>query len=282
MLLSLILAKQVVNPKRATPKRSIEVEKENNLWFDFDKVKKEELHIKSYDGYDLFGYFVPAKEKSNKYVIISHGHTWTLSGSVKYYEIFKNLGYNAILYDDRGHGHNKKTTISMGLRGSKDLIEIIKYTRKRFGDDIYLGLQGESMGSGLEILALKYKPKVDFVINDCGYGNFSHVLRDQLKKMHLPKFLMYTTNFVSKTFYKIDLTSVNPIEALKDNYIPICFMHGRDDKLISYKESENMFNETKGYKEIHIFEKSDHAMSLRNNSEEYTSIVSNFLKTISL
>lgn len=280
MLLSLFLAKQVVNPKRSTYENSVNVEKKNKCWFDFDKMDKEEIHIKSFDGYDLFGYYVPNPIASNKYVIISHGHTWTLSGSIKYLDIYRRLGYNCIVYDDRGHGHNKRTTISMGLLESKDLIEVINYTKNRFGMDIYLGLQGESMGSGLEIMALKYSPDVKFIVNDCGYGNFTNVLKGSLEKFHLPMFFLKTTNFVSKKVYKVDILNIKPIENLKDNTIPICFMHGGSDKLISYKESENMASETKGYSELHIFDNSDHAMSLRDNREEYFQFVKNFLDKV--
>ncbi|MEG2015153.1 MAG: hypothetical protein RR086_05415, partial [Clostridia bacterium] len=50
----------------------------------------------------LFGYFIDADVKiSDKTVIISHGINGNLIQSVKFAQLFREIGYNVVLYDHR-------------------------------------------------------------------------------------------------------------------------------------------------------------------------------------
>ena len=134
------------------------------------------------EGKELWGGFLPADRESKYYVILSHGYTSTRYGMYKYAVLWRKLGFHCVLYDIRGHGVNKRTACTFGIKESKDLMALIADTYERYGADIHVGLHGESMGAGLQIMALEYGPKVDFIVNDCGYSEILPVLRWKVKQ----------------------------------------------------------------------------------------------------
>jgi alpha-beta hydrolase superfamily lysophospholipase len=271
-------ARLIAYPHLFTMKETWEIEKKKNLVFAYPSYPKELLLIPSFDGYVLHGTYVPNATPSNKYVIISHGNTYTRFGSLKYLDLFYQEGYNVLIYDDRGHGENAKNVCTMGVKESRDLLALIAYVHRRFGESIVLGLHGESMGAAITLLALVDHPSVDFAVIDCPYADLDDVLKHQLKiRYHLPGFLVPLSGKVCRLCYGYDFCQVKPIEALKDNTVPLCFMHGEADTFIDKSHSVRMAKATKGYAEVHFFAGAEHAQSFPLHPAEYRQIVHGFL-----
>jgi alpha-beta hydrolase superfamily lysophospholipase len=279
--LLLYCAHLVAYPHLFGMEETYEIEKGKNFLFDYPTYAKENWVISSYDGYPLHGTYVPHPTPSKKYVIITHGNTYTRYGSLKYLDIFRKEGFNVFIYDDRGHGENPKAVCTMGEKESKDLLAIIQYFYQRFGMDITLGLHGESMGAAISLMALAYHPKLAFVVADCPYADLPDVLKHQLKiHYHLPGFLVPLSGKVCRLFYGYDFCQVKPIEALKDNAVPLCFMHGEEDSFIDFSHSLRLAKATKGYQEVHLFSGAEHAKSFELHPEDYRLIVHQFLEKI--
>lgn len=275
------LAAFVVHPAYISLEKNEKIEKERKFWRDYNEIGKEEYSVFSYDGYELHVAYIPSIRPSKKFVVISHGYTSNRYGSLKYMHMFRKFGFHCLIYDDRGHGANIPVDCTMGVRESKDLIAVINDTYTRFGHDIWLGLHGESMGSGLQIMSLAYHPKVHFIVNDCGYADLMHVLEENLVKMfHLPKWLAYPASVMCKFLYDYEFTEVRPIDELKDNQVPICFIHGSDDGFIDMSHSVRMHEADAGYSELHLFPGADHAQSMFTDEKRYYSIVENFLRKV--
>ena len=277
-----VLALYVVHPRRHTLESSRSCEEKAGVFGNFDFLTSTSYLIRSHDNYELHAEFFTAPEPSNKYVIISHGYTYTRYGSVKYFHQFRRLGYNCIIYDDRGHGENIRTKCTLGLHESEDLMAVISDTYDRYGKDIYLGLHGESMGSALQITALKYHPKVKFIINDCGFADLMGVLCHKVAlDFHLPRWVVYPASVMSRILFGYAFTAVRPIDSLSDNIdIPICFVHGADDNFITPDHSQRMHKSTRAYTELHLFPGADHAQCLRSDPDRYFRMLSDFLAKI--
>ena len=159
-MIGLLMMHYVSHPKRSTYQETKEREISHGHWGDYHNIPKEDWNITSFDGSLLHGYFLP--NDSNKYVIITHGYTDTHHGSVKYANIYYDLGFNVYLYDIRFHGLNehKKNYCTMGDAESKDLSAVIAAVYERFGSDIFLGIHGESLGAASSVLALEHKWKM--------------------------------------------------------------------------------------------------------------------------
>lgn len=246
----------------------------------YDAMEKVDYTIKSYDGYELHVEYLKNPIKSGKYVIISHGYTDNHIGSLKYTGNWLDLGFNVILYDLRGHGENEETFCTYSVRESKDLIELIRDTRERYCDIEVMGIQGESLGSATSIACLQYKPEIDFVVADCGFSEIESVMAMGLKGMHLPPQMVKVASLCAKLKYGYYYKDMRPIDALKDNEIPIMFIHGKKDDFIVPSHSINMQKATKGYSEIWLVDEATHAASVLFDKQGWKQHVEEFLEKI--
>ncbi len=272
------------------PRTNLEASKNweysHGFFRDFDKRETVKYTLTAEDGHVIHVEYVPNPDfpDSRKVMVISHGYTSSRYGGLKYLNLWMRLGYSCVLFDQRFHGANSrklKYNCTLGVKESRDLMLIIEDTYKRLGDDIYMGLQGESMGSATQITALKYHPRVHFLVNDCGFAYMVDVLKGELKNLfHLPTWLVYPASFFSRILFGWSYLKNRPIDSLKDNEIPICFVHGDKDMLINMSHSLDMQKATKGYSEVNIFEGAAHADSLYSNEERYFEMLEKFLKKV--
>ena len=278
LILALRLASFVMTGVRQTLDDAMKWQSERYDTSFYNDLAHTDYTVKSYDGYELHARLLLCPNHSGRYVIISHGYTDNRIGSLKYAKMYIALGYSCILYDLRGHGLNRKTFTTYGIREGKDIAELVKDTRRRCSDAVRLGLHGESLGAASTITSLQYKPEVDFVVADCGFSDIDNVLRKGYRSAGAPVLLVDIANLGAKLRYHYSLDSMRPIDSLPDNEIPILFIHGADDTFITPKNSEDMAKSTKGYSELHMIDGAGHAESMLNQPEEYEKIVSEFLK----
>ena len=246
----------------------------------YDAADKNDYKITSYDGYELNVQFIPAKVSSDRYVIISHGYSDNRFGALKYGFIYRDMGYNIIVYDLRGHGLNEPTYCTYSVRESKDLLELIKDTRERYDNVSVLGLQGESLGAATSLAALESKPEIDFLVADCPFEDIEKVLKDGMKNFHIPGILLDLANPFIKLRYGVTFRDMRPIDRITENQVPILFMHGAADWFITPDNSEDMCRVTVGYSDIMLIEGAEHAMSVIVDPEGYEAKVREFLLNI--
>jgi len=276
-----MLARVAVRPRVHTLQYELDKLKEIAYMKEEEILITNEHEVTTYDGYKLWVGFVPGNLENQHYVILSHGYTSTRYGMYKYAALWRRMGYHCIIYDNRGHGVNEPSVISFGWRESKDLMAVIEDTYNRYGKDIKLGLHGESMGAGLQLMALKLQPKVDFIINDCGYSEILPVIKWKAKSgMNLPEWLADLVSPFAKLLFGFSFKEVRPIDNLKYNEIPICFVHGKEDTFTHTWHSQKMFEANKGYKELHLFEGADHAECVVVDTERYFKMMQDFVSKV--
>lgn len=275
------MARFAVRPKVHTLEHELEFLKKLD-YMQGESIEIEQEHtITTYDGQKLWVGFVPGDPENRHYVVLSHGYTSTRYGMYKYAVLWRKLGYNCVIYDNRGHGVNVPSTVTFGFKESKDLMAVIEDTYKRFGEDIQIGLHGESMGAGLQLMALSYKPEVDFIINDCGYSELLPVLRWKVNQaFHLPRWLADAASPFGRLMYGFWFQEIRPIDCLKDNEIPICFVHGTKDSFTAHWHSEKMYEVNKGYKELHLYKGVDHAECVVSDPERYLKMLDKFVRKV--
>ena len=276
----LLMASYVLHGKRQTLEEAggWQADHYDISWYDV--IEKKSYILKSFDGYELHVELLLNKKPSDDYVIVTHGFTDNRLGALKYARIYLDLGYNVVIYDLRGHGENEPSICTYTIRERKDLRDLIKDTRRRHPDLRRLGIHGESLGAATSIAVLNYQPDIDFVVSDCAFSDLRNVLKEAVKAMHLPEQLVDLAGFFMKLRYKVSFDDMRPIDSLARNRIPIMFMHGQDDSLISPMNSADMYQVTEGLKELHFFPGAPHAESVLVSPESYADIVKEFLKVV--
>ena len=230
------------------------------------------------DGYEVHATIWKAKEETNKYLINLHGLGVNQAYQGKYIQMYRNLGYNIITYDERGQGKNKKHIITMGKIESLDFLDIVKDTYLRFGKDIYLGAQGESMGGGTLTYSLRYNPDIKFACLDCPYSSVQNQVESVLKKWHIPLWLGKIGNFISSIYYGVNFYKVRPVDEINNYKGPLGIFDGDKDNLVPPEESKIIYDAYESYKELHYYDCVNHAYSLIEHKEEYTEDMRKFLE----
>ena len=273
------LASQIAAPNVSTLDKEISWEKEHGLWGNYDSYEKEEYTVKAYKDYELHVTLVKNPVETDKYVIISHGFKSNRYGAVKYVDTYMDLGFNCIIYDLRDHGENAKAALSLGQFESEDLEKLIEDSYNRYGN-IKLGLHGESMGAATSLMVLAKKPKVDFVVADCGFSNLYDLLHAAYDVAKVGAVLP-SVNLAMKLRYGYDMKKTSPKDALVGNEVPICFIHGEADTFILPENSQVNKDATAGYSELHLVPNAAHAQSREVLGEaEYRGIIGDFLNNI--
>lgn len=279
-LFAFALLTYVIKPKRISLENCMEIEKSKDFWGDFEVFEKEECDIVAEDGYLLHGILL--KNPGDKYVIITHGYRYTRWGSVKYANLFYKLGYNVYIYDLRHHGNNVNCFCSMGHHESKDILAIAEYLRERFGEEIEIGLHGESLGAASSMLALGEDDRFAFCVEDCGFADLGLLLERLCKKrIGFPEKVSHLASVACKVRYGYRLDEIMPIEGVRKNdRTPILFIHGDADDFITPDHCAMLYQASRAKKEMVLFEGAMHAKSFEVDRDRYYSVVENFLREI--
>ncbi|MGE6629437.1 alpha/beta hydrolase [Bacillus sp. NPDC077027] len=245
----------------------------------FTRLKKEKVRIPSQYGYDLHGFFVGPHD-TKRTIILCHGVTVSLINSVKYMKLFHGLGWNVLLYDHRRHGMSGGKTTSYGFYEKEDLAQVVKWLRKKTGQDTMIGIHGESMGAVTTLLyAAEQEAKADFYIADCPFATFEDQLIYRLKtdfKLSSRWIVPVADRFLKwRDGYSIH--QVAPLDVIDQVEKPILFIHSRHDDYIPCEQSEKLYERKKGDKKLFIAPYGAHAMSYSENKELYEEVVDHFL-----
>ena len=218
-----------------------------------------------------------------KVAVICHGHTWNRILSVRYANIFYAKGYNVVIYDHAYFGESEGTHTTIGDKERYDLSTVLDYTRQLFGKDALVALHGESLGAVTVLLELGLRNDIDMVVADCPFSKTMSYYRELCKHLtHLPGFpIVDFSNIMAKRKFNYDFTLVNPIDAVASSAVPICFIHGKEDKFIQPHHSQDMYKVSRNpMSELHLIDNAGHARSFHVDHETYTQIVNDFIDKV--
>ena len=283
LLIGYLMMRFVTHPNRPDFEETHRLEVAQNYWGNYDNFPKETWNIESFDGTILHGTFIP--NNSDKYVICTHGYSYNRHGSIKYANIFYDLGFNIYLYDLRYHGDNehKESYCTMGDAECQDLAAVIEAVQKRFGKNIFLGIHGESLGAASSILVLGKHQDLSFCIADCPFCDLKTLLYYQAKQMfHMPKFMVHVANACYRIGKGRNFFTVSPLNAIKNNRVPLLLIHGEEDDFIPPFHSRQLYDSCPDttIKAIHLMPNAKHAGSYGANPTLYKQWVEAFLQSL--
>lgn len=266
---------------------------ENNLFDEalYNSASKEDITLKSFDGLNLTSTLIMNENPTNKFIVLVHGVSICYVGSLKYFDIFYKNGFNVLIVNQRRHGKSEGKYSTYGFYEKYDVNMWIEYLKSRFGNDIILGLHGESMGAGTVMETIPLNDSIKFVIEDCGYSNFheligfqiTHAYKNRLVRKILRPSLIFA-NFFMKTKAKFSMKKIVPIDIVASTSLPMMFIHGKEDYFVPWYMAVDLYKaKTKGYKELYLVEGAKHAEALEVNKILYEKKIMIFIeKALSL
>lgn len=248
----------------------------------FFSQDRERITITSYDGLKLIAYFLPAKEKTDKIMILMHGYRndgfGDFSGLVNFYH---DLGYHILAPHQRSHGESEGEYICYGVKERYDVKQWAEYIADRFGELSKIFLAGISMGGASVLMAsgLKLPKQVKGIIADCAFTSpfeiFSHVMKSECQ---LPKFpFLYIADFICREKAGFGFKECNTIKCLKENKIPVLFIHGGKDNFVPTEMSYRNYEACIAPKKLLIVNGAAHGTSHLVDRGAYRCVVSEFI-----
>lgn len=247
---------------------------------EFRKLPQDNILIPSRFDYSINAIFVYPND-TNKWVVLCHGVTENKISSIKYLNMFVDMGYNCVIYDARRHGDSGGIHSTYGFYEKYDLESVIKYLLDHYGEDIEFGIHGESMGAATMLLyAGELSNEAKFYISDASFSKFADQLTfifGQYSRAASP-FILIVTNLFFRVRSKFSLFKVSPIRIIDKIEQPILFIHSKNDKFIPYHQTKELYEKKKGPKMAWYPGRGGHVESFNRNQEAYVAKVTYFLE----
>ena len=193
----------------------------------------EELNLRTKDEVLLHGWFIKqAKDAEHcPTFIMFHGIGGNIGARLPYIKhLYEKSHVNVIIIDYRGYGNSQGSPSEKG-------IEIDAETTLDWAldnptvDNSKIFIHGRSLGGGVAInLCSKRQNDIQGLIIENTFKSFNHVASG-----FLPSILKLIPHLLCRRFWP----SIKHIKHLR---IPILFVSGRKDRLISYKQMDELYD----------------------------------------
>ena len=253
----------------------------SNLYSDMKDMKEkkyEEVSIKSFDNLVLKANYYD--NNSNKTAILIHGYKATpLNNFSTIGKYLLDMGYNLLMIYQRTHGKSDGKYITFSKKEGLDLLEWIKYvdSNKKIDEIILYGI---SMGSStlMSISDKMESKKISLLVFEAGFIKMNKMVKDSLKRKNKLLLIFYPLVKVHCIIFShFRLSGYDISKHLEKCDYKTLFVHGKEDRLINYKNTIHAFDNKKDNKELLLIDGAGHNMCnlynkdiIKNKIEELT------------
>ena len=271
--------KKVLRPTKRTKEASIQkAVEQKSLDESFVNFPYEEVWLDSTFGYRLHGRLYINENKTNKFIMVLHGHASNGIGVLVYAKEFLRLGYNVLVPDHRGSGESGGKGHSMGHYEKFDAMQWVDLIEERY-ESAEFGVFGESMGGATAIMLTALDDRIKFLIEYCAYAHFEEVIQSFIKKRWLFKFFLPGLRAISSGIYSVNFKETAAVDAMKDITVPVLIIHSKGDTLVTYLNAEKLAKANPNAKVI-TFDDSPHARTIALYREEFVGAIENFIENL--
>ena len=187
------------------------------------KLQYEDIHLKTSDGIDLHGWYVPAPQPRGT-VLFLHGNAGNISHRIDSVEMFHRLGYSTLIFDYRGYGNSGGKPSEQGTY--RDAEAAWRYlAEQQHIPGCRIVLFGESIGGAVAAwLAVREKPAA--LIISSGFTSVPD-LGQQLYP-YFPIRLLARIRYDTRE-------SLGSVDA------PVLIAHSPEDDIIPYAHGQALF-----------------------------------------
>lgn len=248
----------------------------------------EDIILQSAFGYPLQGTYIPNPQATDKTLIFLHGFTENRAAGLSFADIYLKAGFNLLLVDSRAHGDSGGGSVTWGRYEKYDLEQWISWVAQKFPAGM-IGVHGKSMGAATALLHAELNEtdkRVAFYIADSSYSDFEKLLALKIKKQlqlqgtALPALLLQYANVIAYFNSGFTFHQSSPLRAVRTVTTPILYIHGEDDSLIPVSMSTELYDNTKGPRQIQLFPHTEHATAIFNDRAAYAQLVQTFINSV--
>lgn len=212
----------------------------------------EEVFVDTTDNEKLYGYFLPAKTKTDRVVIYLHGNAENVGN---WYpacvDIQKEIPVNMLLIDYRGYGKSTGTPSAEGV--NIDAVSMYNFLLKQGFKSENVSVYGRSIGGAIG-LELASQVLVRSVIVQSSFISFRKIAKE-----------LYP--FIPDAFIKNNYWDSAKI--IKNIKVPVLISHGDKDEIIPVSHSKELFKSANEPKKMIILKGATHNDISRYFTGEY-------------
>lgn len=233
-------------------------------------------------GVRLHALYAAAPEPTDRTAVIVHGYTDCAVRMLMIGYLYNHdLRYNILLPDLHYHGRSQGRAIRMGWLDRLDVLRWMEIADGIFGSNTQMVVHGISMGAATTMMAAgePQQPYVKCFVEDCGYTSVWDEFSNELKtSFGLPAFpLMYTSSWLCGLRYGWTFREASALKQVAKCRLPMLFIHGDADDYVPTWMVYPLYEAKPGEKELWLVPGAGHAYSYRDNREEYTARVRDFV-----
>ena len=168
--------------------------------------------------------------------------------NIKNYLLKKNI--NICAFDFEGSGYSEGEYISLGFHEKYQLKNVIDFIENYPGVG-EIGLWGRSMGAATSLIYASMDKRIKAIVVDSPFTDFRRVAKEMcMAQVSIPGFLIEgAISIIGKSVYKknkMKINEIKPIEAVKKCDIPVIFIHAKDDELVNFQHTLDLYNNYRG------------------------------------
>lgn len=228
----------------------------------------------------LSGILIRSGNKDAPTIIALHGKGGNRIGVLRFGKLFHQLGFNALIYDQRHHGRSEGTFTTYGYYESYDVKAAIDFLESQNVNTKQLGIIGESFGAATSLMAGAIDDRIKFVIADSSYIDMPHAVRDNAWRMdYVPSHPIPDLGFLLAGWIaNFDPYKVSPINSIRHIKKPVLIVQCDQDVWAYPKYAHQLYDASdKQLTELKMFKDCEHVAADDDYPEEYEAMVEGFL-----
>ena len=211
-------------------------------------------------------------------VILFHGYGGNKSLMLDKSDEFLKLGYNTFLVDFMGSGGSEGNCTTIGYKEAEQ-VKTAYYFIKTSGES-NIHLFGTSMGAVAILKSIKdYKISPSGIIIECPFGSMYETVCARFNDMNIPQVpmagMLVFWGGVQNGYWAF---GHNPTEYAKYITCPVLLLYGKKDNRVSMEETEAIFKNLTGKKELTTYPLAGHENYLIQYRDEWINSIRAFLE----
>src|SRR5579859_1430259 len=212
----------------------------------------------------LHGWWLP-NPSSKRVLLYLHGNGGNIASNLEHAVRLRNFGASVLIIDYRGYGRSTRRFPSEA-RVYEDSEAAWQYlVREQKIEPRQIIIYGHSLGAAIAIDLASHHPEAGGLISESAFTSMEDTAKAEPTYSYFPIHLLVHEKFAS----------LSKVPSIK---IPILFIHGSSDDLVSFHMSERLYAAAPGAKQLVLIEGAGHEDCAIVGGGTYKSAVESFLK----
>lgn len=177
-------------------------------------------------------------------------------------------GYRVVLPDLRGHGRSTGDWLTFGAVESRDLSQVLDELARRGELAGRVGVYGASYGGATAILLAARDDRIAAVVAVASFASAREAVRGYMRRIY-PRWLVPDAWIERAIQAASEVAGFDPHEAdpsrvVGKSKVPLLLIHGKRDRIISWKQSQRLDQTAPGQSRLILLENAGHAAIFRD------------------